>query len=171
MTGVSVVTANGSGMPIFVTTSGSRYLHVLIHLHLLEDNAFTHAGASERVRLHVRYRVTLVVLLAAPSLVTAVNLELATRANTTRLALSHLGWTAEEGKAVARAVMRLRAAEPQVCPPSVWALLAATVPLYCTLYCTLLLRKNADIENSAETPFLLLLCCCDLSLSSAAACS
>lgn len=93
ITGVSVVTANGSGIPIFITTSIAEYWRRDIHLHLLKDDAFAHAGASKRVRLHVRHRVALVVLLAAPSLITAVNLELATRSDTTRLALSHLRLT------------------------------------------------------------------------------
>jgi hypothetical protein len=52
------------------------------YLHLLDDDALRHARTTERVGLHVGNGVGLVILLAGPSLVSSVDLELATSAET-----------------------------------------------------------------------------------------
>lgn len=52
------------------------------NLHFLNNDSFRHTGSSKRIGLHVTDRVTLVILLAGPSLIAAMNLELSTGVQT-----------------------------------------------------------------------------------------
>ena len=55
------------------------------HSHFLQDNALGMGGTSERVRLEGGAKMSLLVQLVVPLLVTSVKAELATRSQSTRL--------------------------------------------------------------------------------------
>ena len=65
-----------------MTSSESGFTMIFYYLHFLDDDTLRHARTTERVGLHVGNGVGLVILLAGPSLVSSVDLELAASAET-----------------------------------------------------------------------------------------